>query len=650
MLALFRAFAKSWIAKILFAVLIVSFGLFFGINDMVKGHVSNAVISVGGRDVEPAEFKQIVDQQKQQVEQQQNGGQPIPMSELYDAGFPQKLAQQYASQVAFEVWLGRVGLKPSDKLVGEQLRRLSVFFNPVTGAFDKDRYLQELSKNNLTPSRFEGDLAEEIANEHLGAGFSAAMHLPRIYGAFLATMMLETRDASWFAVDERIAGTPGNPTDAQLQQYLSVNAARYRKPDMRAATVVLFSPELVARSIKVSDQELKDAYDKGNYVTPENRTFIQIAAPGGAAQAQAMANAIRTGGDPEAVARAQKQSVASFADRPQASLPYPKIAAAVFGMKAGEVQAVQAETGWAVVSLKSVTPSRSTPFEKVRADLDAKIRQERAKAQVDDLAGQYQTARDKGSPMQDAARLLNLPVVVAPLTSDKGVGADGKPATLAGQPIPPDLLKTLFSTPKGGDSEVEQAQGGLFFALHVDQIVPAAVPPLTAIHDQAAHDWQVQEAQRLITAKADELAGRVRKGEALQAVATSVGARLQTQNAFKRPQPPQSQQELQALLTQHPEVVVLNAAFGHSPGDVFITPMRSALAITRVDAVHTPPPALASGLVEAARPRMSVQQAQDLFAAARDQARVKLKARVYDDRIAAALGVEDKAKAKGKPK
>lgn len=648
MLALFRNFAKSWLAKILFVILIVSFGLFFGINDVIRGRVSNAVITAGGREVGPQEFKQVFENQKHQIEQQQNAGQPIPIGELYDAGVPQKVAQQYATQVAFDVWLGRVGLRPSDKLVGEQLKTLPVFFNPVTGAFDKDRYLGQLAQNGLTPQRFETELADQIATEHLGAGFSAGMHLPRIYGAFLSTLVLETRDASWISVDEKMVGAPGRPSDAQLQTFIRLNAARYRRPDLRAGEMVLFSPEAVAKTLKVSDDEIKQAYARANLSAPETRSFVQIAAPAGAGQAQAMANAIRSGAPADRVAAANKLAAAAFSDKVQNTIPYPKIAAAVFAMNSGEVQAVQGELGWAVVQLTGVTPAHSTPIEKVRAQLDQSIRQEKAKAEVDDLAQKYQDARDKGASMAKAASDLGLPMVSVPQISEKGASPEGQPVTVAGQPLQPDMIKAIFATAKGGDSEVTQGQNGNFFAVHVDNVVPAAMPALDAIRDQVTHDWMVQEMQRLLTAKADALAARIRAGEGIDRVAASVGAKVETQNDFRRPAPPQNQEQLQALIAQHPEVLLLNAAFAHGPGDVFEQPLRTTIAVARINGVHTPPPAVAAAVVESVRPRMSVQQAQDLFTTARDQARVRLKAKVNSPRIAEALGISPDAKAKQK--
>jgi peptidyl-prolyl cis-trans isomerase D len=646
MLALFRAFAKSWIAKILFVLLIFSFGLIFNVGDMLKSPFSHAIIESKGRDVSAAEFKQLVERQKQQYEQQQ-GGQPIQMSELLDAHIPQQMASSYAGEVAFGEWMSRAGLKPSKTLITEQLKQFQEFFNPVTGVFDQDRFVQGLQRAGETPEHFKQSLSDQIALHHFGAGFSAGLRLPRIYGAFLATLLLETRDASWFVVDEKVAGPLPAPTDVQLQQFMAAHADHYRRPDMRSATVVLISPALLAKAVKVTDQEIKDEYAKRpDLSTPETRSFVQIATSS-QAQAQGIAAAIKAGGDPVAVAKAGKLTAVPYADKAQARLPFPKVAAAVFAMKSGDVAPVQGEAGWSVVKLTSVTPGKVTPLETARAKIDEDLRLEKAKAQVDDLASQYQNLVDKGAKMADAAKTLNLPIYSVALTSAQGVGADGKPSMLGAlEPVPADALKSMFGLPKGGTTDgVVQADAGQYFALHVEDIVPSALPALADVREQVTKDWRGQEGRNRLHAKADELNRRVAKGESIAAVAASVGAKLEVSKDFKRPQSPKPQ-EAQAVIAKNPEILVQIPAFGHPSGQSFVTQAATGFAVARVDGIHTPAPAVAGQLVEQARPQLSQQEIQELYGAARVNAKTRLKTKVHEDRIPGALGIEDpKAKA-----
>src|ERR1700692_1342246 len=76
MLAAIRVFAKSWVATLLFGLLIVSFVVFgIGNRDVFRPKFSTGVITAGSRSVSPAEFKRAFDGYKSRVEQQV--GRPI---------------------------------------------------------------------------------------------------------------------------------------------------------------------------------------------------------------------------------------------------------------------------------------------------------------------------------------------------------------------------------------------------------------------------------------------------------------------------------------------------------------------------------------------------------------------------------------------
>ncbi|MDT9047053.1 SurA N-terminal domain-containing protein, partial [Escherichia coli] len=73
MLAAVRNFAKSWVATALIGLLIVSFAI-FGVHDVFKGKISDAVVSADTRQVSSADFKRLFDNAKKQAEQR--SGQP----------------------------------------------------------------------------------------------------------------------------------------------------------------------------------------------------------------------------------------------------------------------------------------------------------------------------------------------------------------------------------------------------------------------------------------------------------------------------------------------------------------------------------------------------------------------------------------------
>ena len=134
MLSATRAFAKSWVAAVLIGLLIVSFAV-FGINDVFKGNLGDAVISVGSRKVTTADFKREFDSYKSRMEQQM--GQPIPLEVAAENGLDRQVLSGVATREAFAELLSRSGIRPSDSLIVSGINKIPAFFDQVSGRFDK---------------------------------------------------------------------------------------------------------------------------------------------------------------------------------------------------------------------------------------------------------------------------------------------------------------------------------------------------------------------------------------------------------------------------------------------------------------------------------------------------------------------------------
>ena len=155
MLAAIRRFAKSWFATVLFGLLIVSFVVFgIGNRSLFQRHASNAVITAGDRvRFRPATYKREFDRYKAQVEQRV--GQPITPELAAANGLDRQVLQGVATREAFAALLTNIGLRPSDKLIAQEIQKIPAFFDPVSGRFDKKAFLRKLAENGLSPPAFD---------------------------------------------------------------------------------------------------------------------------------------------------------------------------------------------------------------------------------------------------------------------------------------------------------------------------------------------------------------------------------------------------------------------------------------------------------------------------------------------------------------
>jgi len=165
----------------------------------------------------------------------------------------------------------------------------------------------------------------------------------------------------------------------------------------------------------------------------------------------------------------------------------------------------------------------------------------------------------------------------------------------------------------------------------VDRIEPAALPPLAEVRAPLARAWVQRENGRRLAALADQLAGRIRGGEDIAAVAASVNAPLVSRERL------QANQETQTEIGGG----VLRGLFGQAKGQVF-TEAQAAdrRVIGRVDEIRAAVPAEAAPLVEQIRPALTQQLVQDMVQSAAAAAAARVRAESDPARARSALGLD----------
>ncbi len=627
MLSNFRAFAKSPAAAVLIALIVVSFAI-FGIRDVFKGKVAgDSVITAGSRTVGSAEFKREFDVYKSRLEQQVR--QPITMEQVAANGLDRRALEGLATREAFAEFLTKIGMHPSDKLIAAEIAKIPAFFDQVTGKFDKKSYAQKLGENGLTPARFESSIGDEIAQQQFGAGLAAGLRVPRAYTALAAIFGLENRDVGYFAVEPTSVPQPAMPTDDQLRAFMKENAAQLTRPEMRQITVVRFSPALVSANLPVTEAEVKKRFDfrKDTLSSPETRTVIQIPAKDAAA-AQTIGQRLAKGDDAAQVARAAGVEAITYANKPQTAIADRKVAQAAFGMAAGQVAPVRGDLGVAVVKVLSISPGHPVTLEEVRPALEAEIRKDGAAEKVYALTQAYDDAHQAGSNLTQSAAKAGVPAVtLGPVSAE---GRDG-----LGQPVPgltQKLVETAFALPAGGESEVEDAGGGEYFAVRVEKIVPPALAALDEVRPQVTRVYMMRELAKRLQARADELAARVKKGESLDAVAASAGASVIHVPGLSRQNAAQNKDLSQELLGK---------TFNAKLGDVFTAEnTHFGLLVAKLEGVRAGDGATQAQMAEGMRPQMSVAIFREIGESAQVAARHKIKVTADAAKARAALGLE----------
>ncbi len=640
MMAAFRAFAKSPVAVVLMALLIISFGI-WGVRDVFHVRINNDVVTAGSRTVTAQDFKQKFQDQLQSYQKQT--GQAVSAQDAAQQGVVQQLLEDMAGQEAVQEAIRRTGIRPSDQLVVDQLRKTPAFFNPVTGVFEEQTYEVLLAQHNLTPVTYQRQLSDEIATQHFVSGMTAGLQVPATYAALFGTLDQQSRSADYFMLDPRAQPEPPVPTDAQLNAFIKAHADKIAQPEARTITLVRISAQDIARGLHPSDADVEKMFnaEKSRLSLPERRSFVQIKAKD-ATQAATIAGRLTKGEDPSAVAKSYGSKPINYADVPQNSVDDTAVGQAVFALKPGQTSGpIRGQFGYSVAKLASITPGKPATLAEVRPQIEKELNDQTAKNTAYDQSEKYSDAHNKGQNMDAAAKASGAKVFPIPV-----------PINAKGQ-LPPSInekmLKDAFSLPQGGETDITDLGPGEYYALRVDKIIPAHLPALNEIRAPLTQAYRTNALLEALRAKADALLKRVKKGEPIATVAASAGAKV-GHLELTRAQAQQQEQQIGGPL--------LAALFNAKAGDAFESQAPNyGYSVVKVTAIKPPVAADVAKDSQTIRAQLTQQMASNefaemFFAAARTLVKPKVDADLAYSAIGAQApsGAMPPAKGAGKAK
>lgn len=638
MLAGFRKFAKSPIAIALLGLVAISFVVVGTTQtDIFQTSMGNDVIKAGSRKVSAQDFKREFDNYKESLEERFK--QAISSELAVQEGLDRRVVEELAFRESLSELLSKLGLRASDKMLTDELSKAQVFFDPLTGKFDEQRYAQQLAEKGLTPATFERVLSDEMRQKQFVAAAAAGLRAPRAYSALAGAFGLEQRDLSFFVIDPRSIGTIPTPTDAELQAFMKENAAQLTLPEFRAISVVTFSRKSYEAGVTVTEADVQKQFDfqKASLSRPEVRTVLQIPVKD-AAQAQAVIGRLNKGENPNVVAGSIGVQPVRFEDKPRTAFFDPAVAAAAFQLPENGVSgALKTQFGLAVVKVMKVTAGQTATLAEHRADLTAKVRSDLAAAKISDVAKVYQDAHEAGADMNASAAKAGLQVVTVPPVTADGRGQNGQP--VAG--IAPAVLKAAFEQSQGIDSDIIDAGEGEYFVVRVDRIVPPALPPMAEAKPALIRALMLRRAAERMQAKANELQARVRKGESIDAVAASVGAKVNKADGLSRA----GAAQFQALGRE-----LLGAAFNAKKNEPFVARgQQFGFGVGVVTAIRGGDVQMLAQATNQQQRQFTEDMFRDIGEAARSYARTSLKTQtnIRNARLAIGIQPEDAGDATG---
>ena len=577
MLTFIRSHAASWVVRILFLILILSFAA-WGIGDIfrLQGKGGPAV-TVGaveiGRDEVARQFDELIRQM-----------QPL---------FNNRLDREQARQIGL---LDRaVEQLVGDALLQQEARTLDVLatddsirraiqtdptFRGADGKFDRTRFERLIGSAGMTEQGYVDSLRRDLASGQLIGAVSSGAEVPPLLVETVYRHRNERRIGEAAVIATPAGAEIAPPEEAALREFYEKTKAQFQAPEYRAVTLVTLAAEALAKDIQIPEEELAAEYEarKEQLGQPERRDLVQVVASD-QATAQRVQEQVQGGADLAAAAsQAGAPAPVELGLVEKSALPGP-VADAAFAAQQDAVTApVQSPLGWHLVQVRKIEPGHQPTFAEAKDNLRHEMALNQAADRIADLANQFEDALAGGATLEEAAQQTGF--ATRKIAAVDAAGKDPNGAPVEG--VTAQVAAATFETDAGAESPLSELEKGGYFMVRVDGITPAQPRPFEQVKEQVLSSWQNEERRRRAEESAKALGEKVRGGADFAAAATEAGAAIKVTQAVKRTDaaaeaglPPQATARL----------------FELKPGEVAVVPTDAGFAVLRLKEVVAAVPA-----------------------------------------------------------
>jgi peptidyl-prolyl cis-trans isomerase D len=532
MLQAIRSRAGSFIVKMLFGLLILTFGV-WGIGDIFRNRgTDTAVATVGDQSIRAEELQTALRRALEQL--RTRFGSSIDLEQAKKFGLVDQTLAQLIDRSLIDQEVARLKLDVSDGVIRSAITG-NPSFRGSGGQFDHAVFGAVLAANNLTEDQYVALLRHDIPRSDLVHAVTGGAVVPQPVVDLLYEYRNEKRTAD--IVSFPAAGIDiGQPSEEQLKSFYEQHQDMFRAPEFRGFTLASLNPSDVAKGIEIPETKLKEEYEQrqDELQIPERREVEQILAPSEDKAKEAEA-ALAAGKDWREVATTiagQNPDTIDLGLLRREEMP-KALADAVFELPVDKPsEPIKTPLGWHILRVTKIEPPAAQSFEQAKPELEADLARQEAVDRIYKIANNVDDALAGGATINEAGEKFGLKMTTVAAADVSGHDAEDKSVTL---PVAPqDVLKVAFATNEGQTSRVTETSDGGIFVLRTDKVIAPEVKPLDEVKEKAVAAWQVDRRREAAQKQAEELAATVTPEARLASIAAEKGLKVTTSPPFDR--------------------------------------------------------------------------------------------------------------------
>lgn len=522
-----RTAANSLVLKIIFGIIIVSF-ILTGVSGYLIGGSDNYAAKVNGQEISRGQFENAFNNERNRM-QQQLGDQ---FSELAaNESYMKTLRQQTLNRLIDEALLDQYSRELKLNISDEQVKQ-AIFATPafqVDGKFDNNRYNAIVNKMGMTADQYAQALRNQLTTQQVINGVAGTEFMLKGETDELAELVAQQRVVREATIDVNALAAKQQVTDQEVSSYYEQNKNSFMMPEQFRVSYIKL--DAAAMQETASDADIQAYYDQHqDQFTQPQRNRYSIIQTKTEDEAKAVLDALNKGGDFAALAKEKSADIISARNGgdmgwlEDATTP-DELKNAGLKEKGQLSGVIKSSVGYLVARLDDVQPAKVKPLSEARADIAAKVKQEKA---LDAYYALQQKVSDAAS--NDNESLAGAEQAAGMKAVETGwFNRDSLPEELNFKPVSDAIfnggLVGQNGTP-GNNSDIITVDGDRAFVLRVAEHKAEAVKPLAEVKDQVTalvkHNKAVQQAKL----DADKLLVELKAGkgdEAMKAAGLSFG-------------------------------------------------------------------------------------------------------------------------------
>lgn len=531
MLDTLRRGAGNWFAKGMLALLIVAFAV-WGIGDSIRSSGSNTLATIGSTVITPDEFRQAYQDEMAAISQRL--GRRLTTEQARMFGLEQRTLSRLIGSAAIANHAQDLGLSVSDAGLAQIIRQDPGFQGP-DGKFDQRGFESYLRQMGMSEQRFVFERRKEEVRDQITDSLLVNATPPKTLIDLVHAYREETRTIETITPDyDKLLKIP-EPDEAKLKAYYEQHKAEFMTPELRKVNVLALSREALKARQTVSDADVQAYYDaqKDKYNIAEKRRIQQISFPDKAAAEKAYAELSKAKNFNEAAAKLGfKESDYDLGVLAKKDMIDPKVADVAFSLKKDELsKPVEGQFTVVLLRASEITPGKQRTLAEVKGEIVDALQAERANEELRGLHDKVEDLRGAGKLLKEIATELNVPFNEGVETERSGKALEGKPGITAADA--PRIAQGAFAATVGVENEaLDLSDGYAWFDLVA--VTPSKQKPFEDVKAEVTAKVKEEDRRREIASYAAKLADRVNAGESMEAIAKTVGAKVEKSTAFNR--------------------------------------------------------------------------------------------------------------------